>query len=506
MADTRSRATVRSAVLAGLAFGAFLLASVVVYYPSFDVGFLGDDWVRLQRTRTESFLSLLSPLSLRGRPEIFHYQPLSEMTIKALDSLFGLRPARWHVVSLTLHSLNASLVCAFAAAALRWTKMDAFLTGLLFVVSFQHYEVILWLTCLSYLVTAVFVLAGLICFAEFILQGSKRWLWAYVACVALAVLTTELGVVLVPGAALVHAYLCRDRRAGWLRAALEVAVGQIPAVCVLGGWLFLRAMALTNVEPPHQVTAVKAVATFVYSLFGLLSFNLPALYELAFEHKHAAAAALIPALAAIVILGSPVMRLGLLGFILAFSPNYFFTGFQTRYYYLAGVFMSVFVAATVLRLAPSRRAGHLGLAAVVLLTTISGGSYRADRVAEWRLASEVTTNTLAVLHRTFPDGSPILNGTMLVIDAPARVGHPWGPAFPAHVFQNGLPEAIALSYGGTGQGPRIDFASSGHDAPYIVKASRVLGSDEPARRGEGTVTLTYDVGDPRRVQVGRLGS
>jgi hypothetical protein len=133
----------------------------------------------------------------------------------------------------------------------------------------------------------------------------------------------------------------------------------------------------------NHVPPIKILGTFLYSIFGLLSFNLPLLYEVYFAHKRLAGAALLASLLLLWTWMSPLTRFSLTAFIVSYMPHYFLSGFETRYFYLPGIFAAVFFMSLFSTfLPPGSRVRTYMPFALVLLTCVAGHSYRTQRIHE----------------------------------------------------------------------------------------------------------------------------
>ena len=187
----RRLAGVRPDVVAGGLIACGLLAFV----PDLTGYFLADDFVLLAWTRTHSIAEVAGFFD----PNVeWFYRPLVKLFYWAGQSVFGLRAAPFHFLSLLLHGLNAYLVYRLAVGSgLRsraWVVCLA--AALLFLLNSHHAEAVSWVAAIGDLAGLFCILAAILLFRRYLLSGRWRALAASVAVFALGLLTRETVVVL----------------------------------------------------------------------------------------------------------------------------------------------------------------------------------------------------------------------------------------------------------------------------------------------------------------------
>lgn len=470
-------------------FCGYVALTFLLYGSALGLGFLGDDWYFVWKVSTRSPLEIVAPAF---DPSLYHYVPLGEMLLWLELALFGLGGAWWHAVNLVLHAANAWLVFKLATR-LGLGSAAGLSAGAAFVVLFQSYESILWVSGIFYILATTFFTFGLAAYASFLRGGKARWYAAYLGGFAGAILTIEGGATLPAVAGLMEVMGFTGGPASLRGRVVSAFRHQIPAlVLFVAYWMVRSAVARSSMQ---DVPAIKVAGTFVYSLFGVAALNLPPLYELLFSWKKAGMVFAAVALGWTLARGDRLIRFAVLGYLLAWCPYYFFSGFNTRYFYLPGVFAAILGAAGLCRGfgSPSLPAPLLALAAV-LATAVVAGPYRAARIREWQEAAEITRSALAAVQGGQPTASASSPRYIVAVDVPDSLGTQWGPAFPAYVFRNGLPEAIALSTRPSAGLPRIDYVASGRPTRHVVKDS--AASDAKA---DDAARLVFEADDPRQV-------
>lgn len=478
-------------------FALLLVLTLRLYWPALDLGFLSDDWYFLRRAALRSLPELFRLRLDPTDPQSYHYVPLGEALFWLEYRLFGLDARFWHAVNLGLHALNAWL------AYLLWVRVGlerglAMPAAALFAVHFFHYESVLFVSGLYYLLAAALLLGALLCFSAFLRSGGAARYAGYTCCAAGALLTIEAGMVAMALAGLLDLMLARRAAEPWRTGLAHAVRHQLPALALFAVYVGGRSLApRTSMNP---FVPLKALGTCVYSLFGLMSFNLPPLYELFFEHKRLALVGVIVLMALVWWRAGCVARFSLAGFVVSYLPHYFLSGFETRYFYIPSLFGGLFLVSLAAAWVTSPAARARTAWALVAASTVAGVPYRTERLREWQASADVTARTLAAACPALSRATPRVN-RLLVVDAPDSFGRLWGPSFPAYVFRNGLSEALGFCLGRPEDELRLDFVETGNVRTYNAKGSRRVNAAELARLLQSTSVLRYSASDPRDVQV-----
>ncbi|MBI5465407.1 O-antigen ligase family protein, partial [Candidatus Gottesmanbacteria bacterium] len=145
------------------------ILTFVLFGKSLAFYFVGDDftWLRWAAQGTLSDIP-----SYFSQAFGFFYRPLQKILYLASFTVFWLMPGGYHFLSLLLHFLVASVLYLFV---LKITKERFFsiLVSLIFLVFSSHGESIFWISSLGNLFSALFIIAGLYCFAVFRLENRK---------------------------------------------------------------------------------------------------------------------------------------------------------------------------------------------------------------------------------------------------------------------------------------------------------------------------------------------
>lgn len=149
---------------------AALLALVgVVYYPTFHFGFVNwDDYVYVvDNGYVRHGLSWANVRWALTTNYNASYMPLTWLSHMLDVAMFGLRAGGHHLVSVTLHALNALLLFAFLRIA-AGSSLRAFLVAALFAVHPLHVESVAWISERKDVLATLFWFAGLWAYVRYV--------------------------------------------------------------------------------------------------------------------------------------------------------------------------------------------------------------------------------------------------------------------------------------------------------------------------------------------------
>jgi 4-amino-4-deoxy-L-arabinose transferase-like glycosyltransferase len=431
---------------------ALLLAcGLASFLPGIGGYFLSDDFVLLTWTRVDSIGEVAGFFD----PGTFwFYRPMVKVVYWLGQSIFGLRAAPFHLLSLALHWLNAYLVYRLVArqAGARWVAGLA--AALLFMLNPHHAETVSWIAAIGDLMAACCMLSALILFQRHLEVRSVISLIASLALFALGLLSRETAVML-PALLLVSLLVLPDvsrtavrlsRLATSLSAYGAVLLGYL-AVQLLGhtgtqdglgrGGLQFRALNLDSI--------LLAIMDYVHGLIpgGSLLAGLPldALRVVVWFEW-------LVVLALAVVLWRVGYRLALFGLLwLLLTPLLFifFSGPSDRYFYLPSIGYAIFAAALLTRLLAwaQRRLPRLNtltrVAASIVLAAllVSQAVDLAARENTWRVAGQATGGVFHDIRQAVPE--PRDYSAFYFVDLPMFLnGVP--------TFQNAVQEGVQLIY------------------------------------------------------------
>ncbi|MDQ3098559.1 MAG: hypothetical protein M3Q44_02325 [bacterium] len=151
--------------------GYFLFGNTLHYY------FVSDDFIWLYNAKNDTYEDLLRyAIDAQG----FFYRPFTETYFYFMWRWFGADPYPYHVVNILLHFFNSLVVYFLSLAILNKfytassrTKKSFFacVTALLFFVHPVHQENILWISAVTELFPAAFLLSALLIFVKGLSPG-----------------------------------------------------------------------------------------------------------------------------------------------------------------------------------------------------------------------------------------------------------------------------------------------------------------------------------------------
>lgn len=455
------------------ALGAACLAlTLALYHPALGFYFVGDD-VAFVHPRPDWLRTALLPAGE------WHYYPLTQAGFALLGILSRWQPAPLHLLALVLHALvGAGLALWLARFGV--TVWARWLAALFFLSRGIHYEVVIWITELSYLAVALCTLATLASWDRYLAgQGGRHLAWTALGF-AIAVFTIEHALILAPlyllyelamrPASAAGETLRPPRLALWdarrgpghlVRAALKYAPFVLIAVAFLAikrahhiglSWsaasaalqaappLIPSGMELTTRLPPERVwlgmfnAPLRAWRDLLSAAgFLVLPSGLARTLDDGWLTRHAwlCLAPWLALHAGILWKGPRLARL-LLGWIYLYELPLAVAGVpQARYHYLAALPAAALVALGA-QAACSRpcegmpRTAALALvAALAIAIGVGERRFISARMREWSEASGIVRGAVAELQRSLPAGTREL----VLVNLPRGVPAPFGPAY-----------------------------------------------------------------------------
>ncbi|XP_013175362.1 PREDICTED: transmembrane and TPR repeat-containing protein CG4050-like [Papilio xuthus] len=214
--------------------GAILvLACILVYHNSLYCGFVFDDISAIKENRDLRPQTPISNIFLNdfwGTPihkEQSHksYRPLTVLTFRWNYAVHGLQPAGYHLVNLLLHALVSLLY--YRVCAMFLPEFASFVAAILFAVHPIHTEAVTGVVGRAEMLSSVFFLGALLCYAR---AASRRrytdwrYLVACTGCVGIAMLCKEQGITVTAVCVVYELFVAQKRRGlvlngrSWLEA------------------------------------------------------------------------------------------------------------------------------------------------------------------------------------------------------------------------------------------------------------------------------------------------
>jgi hypothetical protein len=258
-ARRRGEGAERRGISTWIVVAACFLGSLVLFFRTFSIGFLADDFLIYWDVTygCGTILDLFSPQKSFG-----HLRPVALFVWYAIGNTIGLYPSVFHVVCIGLHALNAAMIFLLLRRAFG-LQATAILAAALFLIWPACSGVVAWISCLFDLVCACLVLVSLLAGLAFVQKGGWWRGVLSIACMVLASLAKETGfmsplflvalLLVVPG----------KGEEGRLQFRRKAVIG-LSSVIVVAGFFMIRYVMLGGVggypvSPPsieRQVTVL----------------------------------------------------------------------------------------------------------------------------------------------------------------------------------------------------------------------------------------------------------
>jgi hypothetical protein len=399
------RSSIRTAAACATVAG----TALALYARAGSAWFFEDDLQWLAGTLTFQPSSLLDLTS-----QVHFYRPIVALYFWAATPLFDGSPALFHWANNLLHAVNAVLVF-LVAGAIGYRRRFAFAAAMFFVTMPAYVEAIAWVSALAEAVTTCFALISLYALLRSRRTRSIAWRGLSVATFALALMSHESGVALLPLLFLADwAFVAGDRDPppgvrGWLERAWYLA----PHVVILAAYLLLDAYINTRsylVEEGHYRLGfhfVKNLLAYVISLY---------------VGKQNLASYIVVGLVLVLLLvrGTPRVVFQASWLVLWIMPFAFFTwGNTSRYAYTPAIGLAWLLAEALVWL-DARLSNLAGTRTRVVLTaviaafiTVRFGSFTVKAVENFSRRTEPYRQVAAAVERTAGSVPP---GSQVVVD------------------------------------------------------------------------------------------
>lgn len=190
-----------------------ILFCLLLYLPSLNVFFSGDDFFHLRISQIDNFGDFPSFFSFeKNVHSASFYRPLTTQVFFFLgQKIFGLAPAGYHVVSLVFFAVLLFLVYLLAKRLFKDEKI-ALLSLFFYSFSISHFAQVYYLSAFQELGMAVFYFAGLLFWLKFLESGKRKYYFFTLLSVVCCLLSKETAVTFPLVAGLLAIYLKKQRQ------------------------------------------------------------------------------------------------------------------------------------------------------------------------------------------------------------------------------------------------------------------------------------------------------
>jgi hypothetical protein len=223
------------AIVAWIAYGAMI-----------GDNFVFDDWQHLEHVAQSAPLAYLTS-TLDVRQPHYFYRPVPRLLMYAQYMVFGGRAGGYHITSLLLHIANSILWGLLLWQVTRRLPMLP-LAALLYAVFPVYADAVFWISDTEILLAVFFGLLCLLLWARFVISASRGAGAGALLCLALALLSKEAAVFVVPMMAVLHALSPRlfPGAGGRRRVSLWA---YMPVVLIVAGYLILDVVVVARDVP-----------------------------------------------------------------------------------------------------------------------------------------------------------------------------------------------------------------------------------------------------------------
>lgn len=214
-----------------------------------------------------------------------YYRPIFELWLLAQYSVFGLHAWAYHLASLLMNIAVVGLVYALFRR-LTGDRLTAAMGAVIFAVHPTHIETVAWISGVTDLLCALFVLGSFVAYLRATDEGADRWGWQAIALVlyALAMMSKETAVVM-PGLLIAYEW--------WLAKADSTSakfVKIVPYAVLTGLYLLVRHWVLLGFMHPegYSLTAIALTLPRVLGFYAqhlLWPVGLSVFYDTPFVEK-----------------------------------------------------------------------------------------------------------------------------------------------------------------------------------------------------------------------------
>ncbi|MCA9926689.1 MAG: hypothetical protein KC421_30185, partial [Anaerolineales bacterium] len=176
---------------------ALMLVTVIVLYPPFAHGWVGDDYVQLGYVRELVKRPLTFYRIFNPAWTIWYYRPLQNFWILLLELLFGQQPQLFYSVQIGAHLIAISLVYRISRQ-LTLPPMIAAGSVALFAIHGHYVDVVTWISAIAIVLAAIFSLAAVSAFLSYLKRPSRPALILTAIFCLLALLSHEETILLPP--------------------------------------------------------------------------------------------------------------------------------------------------------------------------------------------------------------------------------------------------------------------------------------------------------------------
>lgn len=235
--------------------------SFVLYVGTASFGFVFDDERQVLDDATIRSWGYFFHHFQTSLPFTPYYRPLFAVWESLNYTLFGLRPAGWHIASVLAH-VAATVLVYFVVRRLALQPAIALLAALIFGVHPVHIESVAWVGGVCDPLFSIFFLAAFLCYLK-VSERAPGWTAAALGLYLLALLCKEPAATF-PGVVAAHALIYHT--GNWRQRITAATRKAAPFVILTVAYLFVRQAATRGIAPTVVSLDTKTVLLTIPSL------------------------------------------------------------------------------------------------------------------------------------------------------------------------------------------------------------------------------------------------
>jgi len=257
---------------------AILLATLLAYLPSLGNGFINwDDDVYV--TKNPLVRHPENVQQMIETPVGGNHHPLTMYSLALNYRISGDDPRSYHALSLILHLVNTALVFFFVRALAPGGLWAPVVTALFFGIHPTHVESVAWIAERKDVLYALFYVAALIAYVEYVSRGRLVWLGACLASFALSLASKPAAVVLPVTLLAIDFYRQRRFTPRLMVEKLPfVALSVVTGILTIGSQETAGAVGSHDTYNIFQRASLASYGFVMYFVHLLAPFHLSALY------------------------------------------------------------------------------------------------------------------------------------------------------------------------------------------------------------------------------------
>jgi hypothetical protein len=404
----------------------------------------------------------------------------------------GANPIGYHAASLVIHIVNTLLVF-YLGNRLNGDRRVGWIAALIFAIYSRNHQPVLWMSANLVPLSTLFSLICVCAFERFLSAKRLKWYGLTLLTLALALLTLEGTVVLLPILLAMEYFLSHPFQLGKPRTYLispSRLYKYIPILIIFGLFFFInfggaRAYKLGGGEQVGDLEDLNSVGfergdSYHFSI-GLDSLKEGVVYIIYSVYPHiplrsldvnlpvmALAGVTILALLALFIKGNNFVRFSLVWMIISLVPYVFFATFGNadRYFYLAAIGFGLAFSWVIWQVYDRLMQRGVNLARIFVAAAV--GLYGAaslivvqQSVFEWAVAGETASSILDQAIAAYPD--PPSGSTMVFVGLPRQYGQ-------AYIYNSAFVTAMSLRYGEKAESLSLYQSHSEQAIQYLTTA------------------------------------